>query len=132
MKATTIELSLKTRRELSLAAESLRTGVPAVARVPIVIVTAKGEERPAESRELKVTRKRVSRKVMARRLAYLEERTVHVRDNTRSGRQPGAVITADAVHPALTLEPRKAVPMSMPLLMWPERILKGLRRVLIG
>ncbi len=128
MKTMTIELPLKTRRELSLAAEALRTGVPAVAQVPMIVARpAKGE-----GPKPKVMRKRVSRKAMAQRLAYLEQRTVHVRDNTQSWRQPGAVITADAVHPALTLEPRKAVPMSLPLLMWPERVLKGLRRVLIG
>jgi hypothetical protein len=136
MKITTIELPLKTRRELSLAAETLRTGVPAVAQVPIVIVRpmAKPMDTSSEARATPKakTRKRVSRKAMAQRLAYLQERTAHLRDNTQSWRQPGAVITADAVHPALTLEPRKAVPMSLPLLQRVERLLKGLKRVLIG
>lgn len=136
MKTMTIKLPLRTRRELSLAAEALRTGVPAAAQVPMVIVKPVAKVAMDTSLKARATpkamRKRVSRKAMALRLAYLQERTAHVRDNTQSWRQPGAVITADAVHPALTLEPRKAVPMSLPLLMWPERVLKGLKRVLIG
>lgn len=51
--------------------------------------------------------------------------TAHVRDNTASATAKAAVITTDAVHVALPLNPRKAVPMELPLLSRLRNWLKG-------
>ena len=55
-------------------------------------------------------------KIMAHRLAYLESKTAHVRDNTASYKTPDVVATTDAVHLRLPLNPRTAIPMALPVL----------------
>ena len=51
----------------------------------------------------------------AHRMAVLESKTAHVRDNTASYKTPAVVATTDAVHLRLPLDPRKAIPMALPL-----------------
>lgn len=54
--------------------------------------------------------------VKAQRLAYMESKTAHVRDNTASYKTPAVVATTDAVHLALPLNPRTAIPMALPVM----------------
>ena len=53
--------------------------------------------------------------VKAQRLAYMESKTAHVRDNTASYKTPAVIATTDAVHLALPLNPRTAIPMALPV-----------------
>ncbi|CAK0781852.1 hypothetical protein CCP3SC15_990013 [Gammaproteobacteria bacterium] len=53
--------------------------------------------------------------VKAQRLAYMESKTAHVRDNTASYKTPSVIATTDAVHLALPLNPRTAIPMALPV-----------------
>lgn len=54
--------------------------------------------------------------VKAQRLAFMESKTAHVRDNTASFKMPAVIATTDAVHLTLPLNPRKAIPMELPVL----------------
>lgn len=53
--------------------------------------------------------------VKAQRLAFMESKTAHVRDNTASYKTPAVIATTDAVHLALPLNPRTAIPMALPV-----------------
>lgn len=52
----------------------------------------------------------------AHRLHFLESRTLHIRDNTRTWRCPAVVATTDAVFLRLPLNPRTAIPLALPWL----------------
>lgn len=51
---------------------------------------------------------------------HMESMTAHIRDNTLNFGHPEVIATTDAVHLALPLDPRKAVPMELPVstLIW--------------
>lgn len=60
---------------------------------------------------------RLKREAMERRVQLQEHRnTSRVRDNTLPDQAPQVVATTDAVHLALPLNPRTAIPMDLPVL----------------
>ena len=69
-----------------------------------------------ESLEAAETARQEALIVKAQRLAFMESKTAHVRDNTASFKMPAVIATTDAVHLTLPLNPRKAIPMELPVL----------------
>ena len=121
MSTPTIQLPDLTRA--AHAVRDMRGGVvisktTAAERARMQQLAASNRELQARLRELEAaeTARQDAAKIMAHRLAFMESRTLHVRDNTASYRQPQVVATTDAVHLALPLNPRTAIPLALPLL----------------
>jgi hypothetical protein len=57
-----------------------------------------------------------SKQRLAERQHCKETKTAHIRDHTTGFQTPAVVATTDAVHLRLPLDPRKAIPMKLPVM----------------
>lgn len=119
---TTQLIQLPDMSRTARVVQNMREGVfipktTAAERAHMQLMHARNRERQSRIQSLEAAE--AARKdaliVKAQRLAYMESKTAHVRDNTASYQKPAVVATTDAVHLALPLNPRTAIPMALPV-----------------
>lgn len=111
---TTTTMSLRTRRNLALAADALRSGVAATERMPMVFVTMKAARNT--TLESRATGKAETKE-------QAELRRERVEAITR--RAPEVVITRRWIHTASHFDGQEAVVVRLPLLVRLRNWLRG-------
>jgi hypothetical protein len=120
---TTQLIQLPEMTRTARAVKDMRAGVyipqtTAAERAKMQLMHAKNRELQSRIQSLEAAEaaRQEALIVKAQRLAYMESKTAHVRDNTASYKKPAVIATTDAVHLTMALNPRKAIPMVLPVL----------------